>query len=134
MARWDEAMPLLAQSYATNPAQPGGYRIGVFLFHYAHGRFAEALEEARRVNAPHVVYGHLAEAAASAELGRRDEAAAATARILALDPGYGARLVADLKGRGLAPSLVDALSASLTKAGLRVRDPYATQKAPIAHS
>ena len=52
LARWDEAVPLLEESYATNPAQPGSYRIGLFLYHFAHGRFAEALAEARRVDAP----------------------------------------------------------------------------------
>ena len=65
LARWDEAVPLLEESYATNPAQPGSYRIGLFLYHYAHGRFAEALAEARRVDAPQVLYGHVAVAAAA---------------------------------------------------------------------
>ena len=89
LARWDEAVPLLEESYATNPAQPGSYRIGLFLYHYAHGRFAEALAEARRVNAPQVLYGHVAVAAAAAELGLDDEAADAVAAIRGLDPDYG---------------------------------------------
>ena len=133
-ARWDEAMPLLEDSYAANQAQPGGYRIGAFLCHYAHGRFVDALREARRVDAPHVVYGHVAEAAAAAELGQKDEAAAAIARILALDPDYGGRVVADLMGRGVAPDLARALATSLAKAGLRVCDPSATEQARLAHS
>ena len=48
------------KSYRSNPAQPGSYRIGLFLYHYAHGRFAEALDEARRVDAPQGLYGHVA--------------------------------------------------------------------------
>lgn len=133
LARWEDALPLLNESYASNPAQPGGYRIGLFLYHYAHGRFAEALAEARRVNASQVLYGHIAEAAAAAELGHKAEAAAAVARVLALDPDYGARAVADLKGRGVAPGLVQSLVGSLTKAGLRLDD-LATTEVSLARS
>lgn len=118
LARWDEAVPLLEKSYAANPAQPGSYRIGLFLYHYAQGRFAEALEEARRVDAPGVLYGHVAVAAAAAELGLKAEAAAAAARILDLDPDYAAHAAADLASRSVAPELVRALVASLAKAGL----------------
>ena len=96
LARWDDAVPLLEESYATNPAQPGSYRIGLFLYHYAHGRFADALTEARRVDAPQVLYGHVAVAAAAAELGLDDEAADAVAAIRGLDPDYGAKVAADL--------------------------------------
>ena len=61
--------------YATNPDLPGTYRIGLFLYHYAHGRYTEALAEARQVCAPQVLYGHVAVAVAAAELGLDDEAA-----------------------------------------------------------
>jgi adenylate cyclase len=120
LARWDEAVPLLEQSYAGNPAQPGSYRIGLFLYHYAQGRFAEALEEARRVDAPQVVYGHVAVAAAAAQLGRCQEAAAAIAELRALDPDYGAHAAADLAARHVAPALIGPILAGLAKAGLAV--------------
>ena len=123
LARWDDAVPLLEESYATNPAQPGGYRIGLFLYHYAHGRYAEALAEARRVNAPKVLYGHVAVAAAAAELGLDDEAADAVAAIRGLDPDYGARVVADLESRHVAPELVPLIVAGLEKAGLPIAAP-----------
>ena len=120
LARWSDAVPLLEESYATNPAQPGSYRIGLFLFHFAHGRFAEALAEARRVDAPQVLYGHVAVAAAAAELGRDDEAADAVAAIRSLDPDYGARVADDLASRHVAAHLVPLILASLRKAGLAV--------------
>ena len=88
LARWDDAVPLLEESYASNPAQPGSYRIGLFLYHYAHGRFAEALAEARRVDAPQVLYGHVAVAAAAAELGLRRRGGGRRRR----DPGPRPRL------------------------------------------
>ena len=113
LARWDDAVPLLEESYATNPSQPGSYRIGLFLYHFARGRFAEALGEARRVNAPHVLYGHIAVAAAAAELGLHDEAEEAVAAIRALDPDYGAHVFADLEGRHVAPEVVPLIVAGL---------------------
>jgi TolB-like protein len=120
LARWDDAVPLLSESYATNPAQPGSYRIGMFLFHYAHGRFAEALAEARRVDAPQVLYGHVAVAAAAASLGLDEQAAEAVAAIQGIDPHYGRRVVDDLESRHVAPALVSLVVDGLEKAGLEV--------------
>ncbi|MBP7242964.1 hypothetical protein [Amaricoccus sp.] len=123
LARWDEALPLLEESYAVNRAQPGSYRIGLFLYHFAHGRFAEALAEARRVEAPKVLYGHVAVAAAAAELGLDEEAADAVSAILGLDPDYGAHVTADLESRHVAPELVSSIVAGLAKAGLPIMAP-----------
>jgi tetratricopeptide (TPR) repeat protein len=118
LGRWDEAAAMLEESYASNPSQPGSYRIGLFLCHYAKGRHAEALEQARLVDAPQVVYGHVAVAAAAAELGLAAEAAQAVAAIRAIDPDYGAHAARDLESRHLAPDMIRRLLASLAKAGL----------------
>jgi tetratricopeptide (TPR) repeat protein len=118
LARWEEAVPLLEESYAANPAQPGSYRIGLFLYNYARGRFAEALAEARRIDAPQVLYGHVAVAAAAWQLGLAEEAADAVAAIRRLDPDYGAHVAADLASRHVAPELVPLIVAGLRKAGL----------------
>ena len=128
LGRWDEAVPLLEESYASNPAQPGTYRVGLFLYHFGHGRFAEALAEARRINAPSVLYGHVAVAAAAAELGREDEAAAAVEAIRGLEPDYGAQVAADLESRHVTPELVAVIVAALGKAGLPV------EAAPVARA
>jgi TolB-like protein/tetratricopeptide (TPR) repeat protein len=120
LARWEDAVPLLEECYASNPDLPGTYRIGLFLYHYARGRYAEALAEARQVCAPQVLYGHVAVAAAAAELGLDDEAAEALAAIRALDPDYGAHAAADLASRHVAPELASLLIAGLEKAGLPV--------------
>lgn len=120
LAQWDKAVPLLEESYRINPSQPGTYRVGLCLYHYSQGRFAEALAEARRINAPSVLYGHVCVAAAAAQLGRGDEAADAVAAIRALEPDYGLRAAADLESRHVAPELSAALVTGLEKAGLRV--------------
>ncbi len=123
LARWEKAVPLLEESYARNPSQPGSYRIGLFLYHYAHGRHEAALTEARRVEAPHVLYGHVAVAVAAARLGRHEEAAGALAAIRGLDPDYGQRVIADLESRNVAPELIRGLVEGLVEAGLPVREP-----------
>lgn len=121
LADWDKAVPLLEQSYAQNPAQPGTYRIGLFLYHFAHDRFPEALAEARKVKAPDAVYGHLAEAMALSALGRKKEAAVCLGRVAEIDPAYAERVMVDLIGRGLDRSLVDKIVRALRNAGMPVR-------------
>jgi adenylate cyclase len=120
LGQWDKAVPLIEEAYARNPSQPGSYRIGLFLYHYAHGEHEEALAEARRVEAPQVLYGHVAVAAAAGRLGRHQEAAAALTAIRSIDPGYERRVVSDLESRNLAPDLIQAVVEGLTEAGLPV--------------
>ncbi len=126
LADWDRAVPLLEQAYACNPAQPGTYRIGMFLYHYAHGRYEEALKEARSVGARHIVYEWVAIAAAAAKLGRSEEAAAAVDAILAIDPLYGLHVVDDLKARHLEPGLLRAVTDGLRLAGLPIPETMGT--------
>lgn len=113
-----KGVPLIERSYAWNPAQPTTFRMGLFFYHYSHGRYAEALAQARQVQAPGVLYGHVAVAAAAAELGDAESASAAIASVLAIDRNYGDHVAADLAGRGLAPALAHHLIAGLAKAGL----------------
>ena len=115
------------------PGQPGSYRIGLFLYHYAHGRYAEALAEARRVDAPQVLYGHVAVAAAAAELGLDGQAAEAVAAIRRLDPDYGRHVVADLEVRHVAPALVTLIVDGLEKAGIPVTDTRASRHELAVH-
>jgi adenylate cyclase len=122
LMQWEKAVPLLEAAFDHNPAQPGIYRIGMFFYYLAHGRFEQALHEGRRVHAPHVVYGHVAIAIAAAELGRKQEAAEAVRRILAIDPSYGDRVVHDLESRNLHEVLIAQVVDGLRKAGLPGRD------------
>lgn len=118
LADWERALPLIEGSYARNPAQPRTYRMGLFLWHLWHGRLPEALDQAREVNAPGIVFGHLAIAVAASGLGLHQEAASAVEAVLALDPGYGARAEADLAGRSIHPRLVGLVVDGLARAGL----------------
>ena len=122
LADWDNAVPLLEASFALNPAQPGNFRLGLALYHYAHGRYEEALSQAARVDAPNVVYGHIMVAIAAAKLGRAAAADAAVSRILSIDPMYSDHLVTDLTARNVHPELIDKVVEGLRAAGLSGRD------------
>src|SRR5690606_28155353 len=97
---------LVRDAFARNPAQPSGYRLPLFLDHYVEGRYEAALAEARKISAENIVYGHLAVAVAAGRLGLPDEAMAAVDRILAIDPRYGDKVVADLQTRNIHPDLI----------------------------
>ena len=113
-------MPLVEQAFARNPAQPGQYRIAPFLHHYIHGRYREALAEAKKIAVPGVIYNHIALAMAYAQLGRTEEADAEVGQILAIAPAYGDHVIADLQKRNVHPDLIRAVVDGLKKAGLKV--------------
>ncbi len=119
LAEWDRAVPLLRESYLRNPAQPGHHRIGLALFHYVWGDYRQALAEARKVNAPDVVYGFLIAAAAAARAGLLPEARAQAREILRIDPNYGDRIWADLQARRLHPPLMRHIIDGARLAGLK---------------
>ena len=103
----------------------------MFLYHFAHRRFEEALAEARNVGAEHVVYGWIAIASAAAMPGRTAEAAAAVDAIVAIDPRYGERVVEDLQARHLEPGLLLAVADGLRLAGLAGRRRQPERRPPM---
>lgn len=124
---WENAVPLIQESFARNPAQPGSYRVGLFLYHYAQGRYEEALMEARKMGTPQVLYGPITVAMAAAQLGHWDEAREAVRQILELDPAYGDHIVSDMETRNLHPDLIRLVVEGLRKAGLPGRDTTPSQ-------
>lgn len=122
LGRWAEALPLLERAFARNPAQPGTYRVALAQYHYVHGRYEQALAEARRINAPTVIYGHLLIAAAAGQLGLRQEAEEGLRRVLELDPRYGDRIVSDLVERHIHRDTIRTVLEGLRKAGMTGRE------------
>ena len=120
LGEWDKGVPLVEESYRRNPGQPGTYRIGLSLFHFAHDRYAEALVEARKIRAPHLVFGHIAEAIALAGMGRQKEAAPCIGRIEEIDPRFLGRAGEDLIARHVHPELAMKIIRMLRLAGAQV--------------
>ena len=125
LEKWSLSRPLIAEAFARNPATPSSYRLASFQYHYMHGDYQAALQEALQVKARHVLYGHLATAAAYGQLGDRANAQAALAEVLKIEPRYGDRAVDDFAKRGVSPHIIHAVIDGLVKAGLRVPPPPA---------
>jgi tetratricopeptide (TPR) repeat protein len=107
---WETAVPLLEEAYIRNPLQTGQYRMGLFLYHFAEGRYEKALQEAKAIDAPGVAYAHLAAAAALSELGRLDEAKDRLKKAESLAPGLRLKLNEDLAFRQVHPVLIAAIT------------------------
>lgn len=112
---WDQALPLIELAYRRNPHQTSTYRVALFLYHFAHKRYHQALREARAIGARSVPYSHLAAAAAQAELNRFDEARKALDDLDKASPGYLHRMEADLAIRNVHSDIVEALRAAIEK-------------------
>ncbi|MGA9410722.1 MAG: hypothetical protein WBV78_09785, partial [Roseobacter sp.] len=120
LADWDQAVPLLEESYVRNPSQRGEYRLGLSLFYFATEQFERALTEARKIGAPKLVYSHIMIAVSAAQLGRAAEAYEAVQEILSIDEAYGKRITKDLMERHVNPNLIERLLEGIQKAGLKV--------------
>lgn len=105
---------------AADPALLGGDRADLFLTCFAAGPIADARDEAQRIDAPGVVYGHVAVAAAAVERGRRAKSTGAVARRRSLAPDHATRAAAGLRSRRPAPERIDAVVASRPKAARSV--------------
>lgn len=121
--QWSLSRPLIAEAFARNPATPSGYRIATFQYHYMHGDYHAALQEALQVKARFVLYAYLCAAAAYGQLGDKANAEIALAQLLKIDPNYGDHVVDDLAKRGTSPYIIRAIVEGLVKAGLRVPTP-----------
>lgn len=118
VGNWERGLPLVQESFARNPAQPGLYRIATSLRFYLDGKYEEALAEIEKADIPSVIHYHVILAMAHAQLGQTKEAAAEVKEILKIDPAYGANVVADLKKRNVYPDLIRIVVDGLRKAGL----------------
>jgi tetratricopeptide (TPR) repeat protein len=121
--QWSLSRPLIAEAFARNPAIPSGYRIATFQYHYMHGNYHAALQEALQVKARFVLYAYLCTAAAYGQLGDKAKAQGALAELLKIDPNYGDHVAEDLAKRGVSPRIVQAVVEGLVKAGLQVPPP-----------
>jgi adenylate cyclase len=117
---WDRGVALLVSSYERNPGQASHYRIALVLHHCMHGRYREALTEAEKTYFPDLLPYHLMLALVYGFLGRMDEAKAAVAAIVALDPAFPDQCRAWLERRNICPALADFIVAGLRQAGMRI--------------
>ena len=81
-------MPLVEESYRRNPCQSGTYRMGLVLYHFSEGQYAEGLRQAGLVNAPDVVYRQIVIAVCAERRAARQGRGEAIAQIERMEPDY----------------------------------------------
>jgi adenylate cyclase len=118
MGQWERGIRLIDAAIARNPAHPGWYHTGPALNFYRRGRYAEALEEARQIDAPGWVHSHTIPAMIYGQLGQEEEARAAARRILELDPDFGENAWYELQLRNFPEQMAEHMAEGLRKAGL----------------
>ncbi|EWY36320.1 hypothetical protein N825_28670 [Skermanella stibiiresistens SB22] len=117
---WDRGIPLIREAFERNPAQPSWYRMFIAIFHYMHGRYPEALEEARKIGTPDLVYTHVILAMIYGQIGSKDEANYEVNEILRLYPDFGEKAMFEFERRNIAPAIIVGMVDGLRKAGLDV--------------
>jgi adenylate cyclase len=120
MGRWERGVSLIDAAIARNPAHPGWYHTAPALNFYRQGRYAEALEEARQIDAPGWVHNHTILAMIYGQLGQEAEARAAARRILELDPDFEVNAWYELQLRNLPEQVAEQMADGLRKAGLHI--------------
>lgn len=115
---WKRGVPLIENAYQQNLALPSNYRVGLMLYHFWAREYEKALQQARLIDAPDVVYNHLAIAVCAVRAGLYDEAHRAIVALERLDPDYGKRIASDLAWRNVHPRLAQDLVAASCEAGL----------------
>ena len=118
LARWEESRAMTDRLFALNPKAPAGYRRAIFIDAYMHGDYRTALTELLSAERPLNLYDHVFRAMTYAQLGDIQNAKAAVAQIVAIDPKYGERVTADFRKRNAHPSIIRAIEDGLKKAGL----------------
>ena len=116
----DKGIPLIREAFKRNPAQPSWYRQFIALFHYMHGRYAEALAETRRIGTPDRVYTHVVLAMIHGQTGHKNAATYEVNEILRLYPGFGDKAVFEFERRNIDPAIIARMVDGLRKAGLDV--------------
>jgi adenylate cyclase len=120
MGQWERGVSLIDEAVARNPAHPGWYHTAPALNFYRQGRYAEALEEARQIDAPGWVHNHTILAMIYGQLGQEEEARAAARRTLELDPDFEKNAWYELQLRNLPEQVAEQMAQGLRKAGLHI--------------
>ncbi|HEX6113820.1 MAG TPA: tetratricopeptide repeat protein, partial [Geminicoccaceae bacterium] len=117
---WERGISLINEALARNPAHPGWYQAALALNFYRQGRYAEALEEARLIDAPGWVHNHTILAMIYGQLGRTEQARAAARQLLQMDPDFEANAWYELQLRNFPKEMAEHMADGLRNAGLQI--------------
>jgi TolB-like protein len=120
MGQWERGISLLNEAIARNPAHPGWYHTAPTLDLYRQGQYAEALQEARQIDAPGWVHNHTILAMIYGQLGQQEEAGAVARRVRQMDPEFERYAWYELQLRNFPKQMAEHMVAGLRKAGLSI--------------
>jgi tetratricopeptide (TPR) repeat protein len=120
MGQWERGISLLNEAIARNPAHPGWYHTAPTLDLYRQGQYAEALQEARQIDAPGWVHNHTILAMIYGQLGQQEEAWAVARRVRQMDPEFERYAWYELQLRNFPQQMAEHMVAGLRKAGLSI--------------
>ena len=115
---WERGMELTRRAMAQNPHHPGWFNFVLSTHHYWLGEYEEAASSARKIGMPEAVLTHAILAAAYGQLEREEEARAALAELLRLDPDFPEHVLGELRKIYASEDLVQEILKGLRKAGL----------------
>lgn len=132
LMEWEKGVPLVEESYRRNPCQSSTYRMGLVLYHFSERQYEEALRQALLLEAPHLVYYHVAVATNAIRLGLHEKAREAVASLRRIEPDYAERVAFDLASRNIHPRLAQDVILALREAGLERARPQQVPTGPDA--
>ena len=116
---WERGCQLVEFALQLNPNCPGYFYFARCWNGYRQGKYEEVLEGVTRINMPSYFHVPAIKAAASGQLGRRDEAQKALQEVLALRPDFAAAARQEY-AKWCDSELVEHLIEGLRKAGLEI--------------
>jgi TolB-like protein/Tfp pilus assembly protein PilF len=128
---WDRGCALVDQAMRLNPHYPGKYRYPLVANAYRKADYADALNEALKLNMPDLFYTPLWVAAAAAQLGDKELAEKALRDLLRLKPNFD-EIARENLGKWFQAELVEHIIDGLRKAGLEIADED-SPPADVAH-
>jgi TolB-like protein/Tfp pilus assembly protein PilF len=120
MGQWERGISLIDEAIARNPANPGWYHTAPALNFYRQGRYAEALVEARQIDAPGWVHNHTILAMIYGQLGQEEQARTAARQLLQMDPAFEENAWYELQLRNFPEQMAEHMVEGLRKAGLSI--------------
>ena len=118
--RPEEAIPLFQKAIRLNPFPPGVFFASLSMAYRMAGRFDEAVEQAKKAveGEPRNQFTHLSLTFACILAGREEEARAAAAEVLKINPTFSSEQLARVRPY-LDKSQIDRMIETLRKAGLK---------------
>jgi tetratricopeptide (TPR) repeat protein len=118
---WKRGLGMMEKAMALNPLHPGWYHIAFFFDAYGRAEYAQALEAARKAEAPGNYLSYVMLAAVYGQLGRKTEASKALDALLKLYPDFQDHARDELESILIGnPEYVSRMLDGLRKAGLDV--------------